>query len=100
MYIVITTTNNIDNARKLSKVLLKKRLAACIQQSKIKSYYIWQNKNIKDKEILLILKTKKNKLKDIKKIFKKYHNYKVPEFISIKIDNVSSSYLKWLKDTI
>lgn len=43
-YILITTTfNNKKNLKKVTDILLERRLISCIQISKIKSKYFWEN---------------------------------------------------------
>ena len=49
----MTTINPKKNAKKIIKVLLKKKLAACIQLFPIESSYTWEGTVNNDKEILL-----------------------------------------------
>jgi len=96
--IIQTTCSNKKEAKKIAKILIKKRLAACVQISKIKSIYKWNDKICYDKERLLNIKTKKENFKKIKREIKENHSYDLPEIISIKIDNLSDDYQKFIGD--
>ncbi|STQ87180.1 divalent-cation tolerance protein CutA [Helicobacter muridarum] len=91
-----TTNNNKEELLNISNMLLEKRLIACAQIHKVKSAYIWLDEIIKEKEFLLNCKTDSKNLKKIYKIIRKKHSYNIPEFITIKLKNVSKPYKKWL----
>lgn len=92
---VFTTTNKKTIAEKIAKLLIKKKLAACIQIFAIKSFYEWKGKIEKAKEWLCIIKTKKIFYEEVEKIIKELHNYEIPEIISMPI-NGSKDYLDWI----
>ncbi len=94
--IVQTTCSSKKEAKKIAKFLCEKKLAACIQISKIKSFYIWKDEFCQDKEFLLNIKAKKTNFKKIEKEIKRLHSYDVPEIISVKIYKTSKEYLEFL----
>ena len=96
--IIQTTCANKLEARKIAEILIEKRLAACIQMSKIESFYTWENALCNDKEILLSIKTKKENFKKIKSKIKELHSYDVPEIISLPIKKVSKEYKNFIKE--
>ncbi|MEA3354256.1 MAG: divalent-cation tolerance protein CutA [Campylobacterota bacterium] len=96
-FIVNTTCSSKKEAKKIADILLSKKLAACIQISKIDSFYIWENKRCEDKEYLLTIKTKKENYKQIKRKIKENHSYDLPEIIGIKITKISKDYKKFIK---
>ena len=96
MIIIQTTTSNKKEAKLIASTLVKKKLAACVQISKIKSFYIWNNKLCKDKEFILVIKTKKTNYKKCEKLIQKLHSYEVAEIISIKINKASSKYKQFV----
>ncbi len=95
--IVKTTCFSKKEAKNIANILIKKKLAACIQINKIKSFYKWEDKICRDKEFLLSIKTRKKSFSKIKKEIKKLHSYDVPEIISIKIDKTSKEYIAFIK---
>ncbi|AXH08635.1 divalent-cation tolerance protein CutA [Malaciobacter halophilus] len=94
--LVQTTTNSIKEAKKISKILLEKKLAACIQVSKIDSFYVWKDDFCEDEEFLISIKTKKENFEKIERKIKELHSYDVPEIISFKIDSLSKEYKSFL----
>ncbi len=98
--IVQTTCSSKKEAKKIAKKLVEKKLAACVQISKIESIYKWEGKLCVDKERLLFIKTKNKNFKKIQRIIKENHSYDLPEIIEIKITNASKEYLQFIKGNI
>ncbi len=99
--LLFSTTNSMENAKKIAKILVDERLAACVNiVPYIKSFYRWEGKTVEDDEILLIIKTK-NEIKDkaIKRI-KELHTYQIPEIIALDITAGLPEYLKWIDDNV
>ena len=80
--IVLTTTSTEENAKLIAKTLVEEKLAACVNITTIKSYYIWDNKLNEDNEFLLIIKTAKEKYESVEKRIKELHIYQLPEIIT------------------
>ncbi len=98
--IVETTYANLDEAKKLAEILLKKKLAACIHFLPIESLYLWQGDAKNASEILVRIKARNTSFWQIKKIIKNHHEYKIPQIIAISINQGSKSYLDWLDTTV
>ena len=97
-YIVVyITTSSVSEAKKIGRVLVEEKLAACSNIiSPIRSIYSWQGRICDDKEALMILKTKRKLFKKIVARVEKLHSYDVPEIIAIPIIEGSGKYLSWL----
>ncbi len=97
--VIYITTSSITEAKKIGRILVEDKLAACSNIiSPIRSIYSWQGKICDDKEALMILKSKKNLFKEIVARVEKLHSYDVPEIIAMPIVEGSSKYLSWLKE--
>jgi len=94
--VVITACPNKKTANKLSGVILKKRLAACVQILPIESTYTWKGKIERTKEFLLLMKTKTSVFKKIKEEILKNHPYDLPEVMSLPVQNGSTAYFSWI----
>ena len=100
-FLIITTTYpKLSDAKKLAKILLTKKLAACVQFTKIESNFKWQNKISCEKEILLSIKTKANFYNKIEQEILSNHPYKVPQIIAIKIERGFSGYFDWIESSL
>ncbi len=96
---IITTVEKKEDAEKIANILLKKRIAACVQIiDNIESYYWWKDKIEKGQEILLFIKTKAEMFEKVEKVVKENHSYEIPEIISFKIYKGSKEYLKWIEN--
>jgi periplasmic divalent cation tolerance protein len=100
MVFIYITCKNKKEAKKIGLVLVKKRLAACCNIFPIESIYWWGNKIVKDKEIVLIVKTLKKNFKKIEKEVKRLHSYKTPCILEIPITRASKDFLNWLEKEV
>jgi len=96
--IVITTTAGMDSAKEIARLLVEKRLAACVQMFPIESVYRWQGKICADSETTLFIKSKTALFDEIKATIKEKHTYEVPEIIQVPITGGLPEYLKWIED--
>lgn len=99
--IFYVTINSYDNAVKLSQLLVEKKLIACANivgsaQQGITSVYFWENKIENDQEILMIMKSRTDLLREIVDEVKKNHPYKVPEIIATPIIGGNPDYIQWV----
>lgn len=95
--IVFTTAPSLSVARKIAKILLHLRLAACVHlASRVESHYWWKGKIEKAFEIPLTIKTSEKSLQRLMRTLKKIHPYEVPEILVVRVDSGDLSYVKWL----
>jgi periplasmic divalent cation tolerance protein len=100
MIAVYITSSNIDTAKKISRMLLEKRLIACANIHPIHSLYWWKDKIEEDDEYAIIAKTEKENYKKIEEEVIRIHDYDVPCIDSWDIDDVNPLYEKWLKSEL
>ena len=84
-------------SKKIAKVLIVEKLAACVQLSEIESFYNWNNEFCCDNETLLNIKTIKENFEKIKSRILELHSYDLLEIIQLDITNASEEYLKFIK---
>jgi len=95
-YISIETTfKNKTDAERIIKILLNNHLVACGQYYPITSIYNWKNKEHKENETLLILKTKAKFYKECEQLIKQNHPYITPQITVLEI-NGNKEYLDWI----
>ena len=97
--VILSTYPNKKSVQKISNELVRSKIAACVNITKISSVYSWQGKIENTNEYLAIFKTTlKNKTK-LKNQIKKTHPYEVPEIAELKLENLNKPYLDWLADS-
>jgi len=97
--IILSTYPNKKIVTKIAKKIVQKRLAACVNISKISSIYTWKGKIENTSEYLAIFKTTKNKVKSLKNEIKITHPYEVPEIAELHVNSINAPYLKWLVES-
>jgi len=97
IFFIYVTFNSIQEAKKLSKLLVKKKMAACTNIfPKIYSTYYWKNKTMTEVECSMIVKTSKPKLKKAINFIIKNHSYECPAVSSFSINSANPDFLKWI----
>src|SRR5574344_828586 len=96
--IVQTTISSKEKPKKIAKILIQDKLAACVQLKDIESLYNWDGKLCCERETLLSIKTKKELFSKVKSKILELHSYDTPEIIELDISNISEDYLKFIKE--
>jgi len=82
----------------IGHALVEDRLAACVNiVPGLTSIYRWEGKLCKDAEVLLIIKTRRAKLRSLIERVKNLHPYSVPEIIALPVAAGSAPYLSWVQ---
>ncbi len=99
MILIYITNPTKNDAQKVAKLLLEKRLIACANIFEIESLYWWEGKIEISKEFVLIGKTVEKNYNKIKKKVKEIHPYKIPCILKIKTE-ANNEFLNWVKKEI
>ena len=95
--VVFVTAKSEKEAEKIAQVLLKEKLAACVNIAPgLKSVFRWKGKISAEVEVLLMIKTKDRLFEKLKKKIIEIHSYDVPEIIALPILAGFEKYLDWL----
>ena len=94
--IVSTTCSSEKEAKHIADIVLKKRLAACIQISPITSMYWWNNRIESEGELIVAMKSERSLFDRLAVLIGEHHSYDVPEIIATDIVAVETSYREWL----
>jgi periplasmic divalent cation tolerance protein len=96
--IALVTAPDLKTARRLARIVLRKRLAACANLiTNLESHYWWRGKIESSREVLLLFKTRAGHLRDLEKIILGEHPYDTPEFVVLELTAGTDRYLAWLK---
>ena len=99
MTLIYITCKDEEEATKISKHLLEKKLVACSNMHPIRSMYWWKGKIQDEKEFVIIAKTLDKNYDEIKKEVSKMHSYDVPCILKIDAE-ANESYDKWVKEVV
>ena len=98
--LAMTTVSGEPQARDLARRLVENQLAACVNQVRVTSTYHWKGALEEEPEILLLIKTTRDRQAELQKTLLEAHPYELPEFITVPITGGSEAYLKWLQDSV
>jgi len=100
--LVLVTCATLPEARKISRALLQKHLAACvnIQLAPVESIYRWKGKIETAREHVLLIKTTAHRLKSLEREVLRLHSYDTPEFLVLPISSGSAAYMMWLVSSL
>lgn len=96
---VITTTNTEEEARRLQRVLVEERAAACVQViGPISSLYWWEGKIEEAGEWICLAKAKARDYPSIESLIRENHSYDLPEILAIPVSTGNVDYLAWIDE--
>jgi len=98
---VVTTTDSQKKADDLSQIILRERLAACVQiEGPITSRYHWKGKIEEAEEWRCVIKTRRRLFDKVAAVIRDNHSYDVPEIVAFEINDSDAPYQQWLDEEI
>jgi periplasmic divalent cation tolerance protein len=95
--VVLSTCASPEEAGKIARVLVEKRLAACVNiLPAVRSIYRWKDAIEDDPETLLLIKSSRALFDELRAEIERLHSYEVPEAIAIPIVDGLERYLEWM----
>jgi periplasmic divalent cation tolerance protein len=99
--IVLSTAGSRDEARKIARALVERRLAACVNiVAPVESVYRWQGEVENAEEWLLIIKTTAQAFSKVREAICELHSYNLPECVLLSIEDGSKAYLEWIAESV
>lgn len=101
-FAVLVTCGSVKEARRIGRAVVEARLAACVNVlgAPVESIYRWKGSVDTAKEILMIIKTSRARLRALQDAVKRLHSYEVPEIIALPIEEGSREYLAWVAESV
>jgi periplasmic divalent cation tolerance protein len=95
--IVLSTASTREEAERISRALVERRLAACVSLiPNLTSIYRWQGTIEEAQEVLLLIKTSTERLPALEAALREMHSYEIPEFLVLGVESGNQAYLDWL----
>src|SRR5919199_493808 len=94
--IIISTFPSEELAAEIASKVVRAKLCACVNLTKIRSIYSWHGKVEDQPEFIALFKTTAKSAKKLKEEIIRLHPYEVPEIVELKMADVSKPYLSWL----
>ena len=95
--LIYITCQNREQALEIGKKVVEARLAACANViDGMESIYWWQGQLQVDKEVVLIVKSRRDLLEELTNKVKSKYSYEVPCVVVVPIVGENEDYLRWL----
>ena len=96
---VLTTVADRAAGTALARVLLERRLAACVNVgAPVDSLYHWRGQIETAAEVPLTIKTRASLYSKVEAAIREFHDYELPEIVAVPVIEGYAPYLGWLVD--
>ena len=95
----MTTLDSLDEARAMAGMLVERKLAACVQITKIESVYEWQGAVRNDDEFRLMAKTTAERYPDVEAAILEQHPYDLPAVFALDVSFAHAPYADWVTES-
>jgi periplasmic divalent cation tolerance protein len=95
--LIYTTHKNLEEAKKISNILLNEKLIACANFFPIISSYSWKGSIETSEEIAAILKTRTDNWEKVRDTILANHTYETPCVIKLVEAESNDSYSSWIQ---
>jgi len=93
----LSTCPDTKTAARIARALVEEQLAACVNRLPgVNSTYRWQGEIHEDAEVLLLIKTTRERFDALRDRLVELHPYEVPELVAFEIAGGLPTYLEWL----
>ena len=101
MLLVFSTFATEEDAARVVRALLEERLIACGNLLPgARSLYRWQGEVADEREVVAILKTRKQDWPALLSRLHELHPFEIPECVAVRIAAGAPKYLAWLEDAL
>lgn len=100
MIIVYSTFPNRKKAKEIAKKLVERKLAGCVNVFPIEAIYSWKGKTEEGREFAAVIKTRKQRFKQVEDLILKNHPDDTPCVLEIPVGRVAAKYLSWLHENV
>jgi len=94
---VYTTVASRDDARRMARALVERRLAACAQISEIESFYAWQGAVQDEPEWRILFKTTVERYAALEAAICELHPYELPAIHAVSVAQAFAPYADWVE---
>jgi periplasmic divalent cation tolerance protein len=99
--LILVTASPRAEAKRIAHALVEERLAACVNLvGGVHSAYRWKETVETADEVLLLIKTRQEKIDAVRTRVHELHSYEVPEFLVLDVTEGSSAYLEWIASCV
>jgi periplasmic divalent cation tolerance protein len=96
--VLLATAPDADVAARIARTLVEERLAACVNLvPQVRSIYRWQGRVEDESEVLLVIKTRADRVDALAARLRALHPYELPELLVLPVESGLAPYLEWVR---
>ncbi len=96
--VALATAPDAEVAARIAHALVEERLVACANLvANVRSIYRWEGRVEDDSEVMLVLKTRADRIGALGERLRALHPYALPELVVLPVDGGLAAYLDWVR---
>ncbi len=101
MLLVLSTFANEEDAARVTRALVDERLIACANLIPgVRSIYRWKGAVEDQREVVAMMKSRKQDWSALLSRLHELHPYEVPECVALRLAAGAPKYMAWLEETL
>lgn len=99
--VVFVTAQSPEEAAAIARALVEERLAACVNVVRgTRSFFRWKGRLEETDEVLLVVKTRRERYGALEERVRALHSYSVPEILAIPVESGFHDYIDWIRESV
>jgi periplasmic divalent cation tolerance protein len=100
MVFIHTTCAKKEEAEKLGKLIIEKKMGACVHYWPIISMYRWNGELKETEEVMMVITTFESKLEEVNDLISKHHSYSTPMIAGVDVRRINRTYKEWITEQV
>ena len=96
MVFIYTTCATPEEAKRLGKLILEKKMGACVDYWPVDSMFHWKDGIKQISQVMLSISTFENKLEAVNDLISEHHSYSVPMIAGVDVRRINRAYRGWM----
>jgi periplasmic divalent cation tolerance protein len=97
--VVQVTTSTRDEAERIARALVERRLAASGQVGVLRTWYRWQGGVHEADEHLVSLYTRRDRFEAVAEVVRSMHGYALPQIVAVPLELGTPEFLRWIDES-
>lgn len=99
LVLALSTAPDAEQAERIARTLVEERLIACANLVPgVTSIYRWEGAVQAEREVLMVMKTRRALVPRLKERLPRMHPYQVPELVVTPVVDGLDPYRRWVRD--
>lgn len=96
--VVQVTTGTRDEAERIARTLVERRLAASGQVAPLRTWYRWQGRVHEADEHVVSLFTRRDRFTAVAHAVRELHSYALPQIVAVPLVEGTAEFLAWIDE--